>query len=155
MAEDARYLIGHCRFATHGRPEDNHNNHPHPCDGGWLVHNGVIVNYDSVVQRFGLRPVSQCDSEVLGLRVEQETGDYLDRCVEAVLSVEKSSLVMLGLWKPGRVIAVRQGNPLHVGATPRGYYLASLADGLPGKVKLLPDNTAYEIGKEIEYVGVE
>jgi glucosamine 6-phosphate synthetase-like amidotransferase/phosphosugar isomerase protein len=155
MAEEARYLIGHCRFATHGRPEDNLNNHPHPCDGGWLVHNGVIANYDSVVARFNLRPVSHCDSEVLGLRVEQESGEYLDRCVEAVLSVQRSPLVMLGLWKPVRVIAVRQANPLHLGTAARGYYLASLAEGLPGRVEMLRDNTAFEIGKEIEYVGVE
>src|SRR4051794_35554684 len=72
MAADARLLVGHCRYATMGDPTNNLNNHPHPCDGGWIVHNGVIPNYGGLVDRFGLHPVSGCDSEVLGLLIEQE-----------------------------------------------------------------------------------
>src|SRR5215468_9084244 len=77
MAADARLLIGHCRYATQGDPRDNITNHPHPCDGGWFVHNGMIREYDSLLGRFGLNPVSECDSEVLGLLVEQEEGTLL------------------------------------------------------------------------------
>ena len=40
--QDALVVVGHCRWATHGRPEDNRNNHPHPAGCGWLVHNGVV-----------------------------------------------------------------------------------------------------------------
>ena len=34
-------MVGHCRYATHGSPEDNRNNHPHPagagrCTSAWL-----------------------------------------------------------------------------------------------------------------------
>jgi tetratricopeptide (TPR) repeat protein len=44
----ATVVVGHCRWATHGRPEDNRNNHPHPAGRGWLVHNGVVLNHASL-----------------------------------------------------------------------------------------------------------
>src|SRR5262245_55095300 len=144
MAADAKFLIGHCRWATMGDPGNNLNNHPHPADGGWIVHNGQIRDYEGVVRTFDLHPNTCCDSEVLGLLIEQVSGRLIDRCVETVLSVAKSPLVLLGLWKPGRLVAVRQGNPLHVGATAGGYYLASLAEGLPGEVMSVKDDTALE-----------
>jgi glucosamine 6-phosphate synthetase-like amidotransferase/phosphosugar isomerase protein len=150
IARDARVLIGRTRFATQGNPKNNLNNHPHPVDGGWFVHNGVILNYGSLIQRFNLWPVSNCDSEVLGLLIEQEEGRLIERCTSAVLSVQKSPLVFLGLWKPGRLVAVRQGNPLHLGTTKQGYFLASLADGLPGKVEEVADNEAVEFAYEGE-----
>src|SRR4051794_19773954 len=87
MARDARMLIGHCRYATQGSPEENINNHPHPADGGWLVHNGQIRNYDRLVDTLDLCPVSGCDSEVLGLLVERGAGSLLDRCIAAVRTV--------------------------------------------------------------------
>jgi glucosamine 6-phosphate synthetase-like amidotransferase/phosphosugar isomerase protein len=152
MAQDARLLIGHCRYATMGDPANNLNNHPHSCDGGWLVHNGVIPNYAELVDCFGLHPVTGCDSEVLGLLIEQEDGDLLDRAAGAVLCVPRTPLVLLGLWKPGRLIAARQGNPLHTGTTGRGVYLASLAEGLPGKVVEVADNQVVEYGEGVRHV---
>src|SRR5947209_5717981 len=142
MAADARMLIGHCRFATQGDPADNINNHPHPADGGWLVHNGQVRNYSELVRSFGLCPVSACDSELLGLLVERGKGSVLDRCRAAVKAVcpdeepgslfmSSAPLVLLGLWpRPDRLVAIRRGNPLHFGRTEHGIYLASLADGL-------------------------
>jgi glucosamine 6-phosphate synthetase-like amidotransferase/phosphosugar isomerase protein len=154
MAADARMLIGHCRFATQGSPSDNINNHPHPVDGGWLVHNGQVRHYRELVDFFDLYPVSSCDSEVLGLLIEQGKGGILDRCRSAVqvavapeeppsLFGSRQPLVLLGLWpRPDRLVAIRHGNPLHYGTTAQGYYLASLPDGLPGKVQAVKDQTA-------------
>jgi glucosamine 6-phosphate synthetase-like amidotransferase/phosphosugar isomerase protein len=155
MAADARLLIGHCRYATQGSPEQNINNHPHPADGGWIVHNGRIPNYDRLVDRNNLYPSSDCDTEVLGLLIEQGQGNLLDRCRRAVAAVRDREdeeenlfpvmqpLVLLGLWpRPDRLVAVRRGNPLHYSRTERGYYLASLAEGLPGQAARLKDDTA-------------
>jgi glucosamine 6-phosphate synthetase-like amidotransferase/phosphosugar isomerase protein len=145
MAADARFLIGHCRWATMGDPENNLNNHPHPSDGGWIVHNGQIHDYAEAVRRHGLHPVTECDSEILGQFIEEADGTLLDRCVEAARSVQKAPLVLLGLWnRPARLVAVRQGNPLHIGTLAEGYYLASLAEGLPGDVECVPDEHAIE-----------
>lgn len=154
MAADARLLIGHCRFATQGDRADNINNHPHPADGGWIVHNGQVRDYGRLVDAFDLYPVSACDSEVLGLLIEQGRGNVLARCRAAVRAASPvrepgalfdrpQPLVLLGLWpRPDRLVAVRQGNPLHCGRTEQGYYLASLADGLPGPVQGFKDHTA-------------
>jgi glucosamine 6-phosphate synthetase-like amidotransferase/phosphosugar isomerase protein len=154
MAADARMLIGHCRFATQGNPANNINNHPHPADSGWIVHNGQIHDYIKLVNTHDLYPVSACDSEVLGLLVEQAKGNVLDRCRIAVQTAcadeeagtlfdRSSPLVLLGLWpRPDRLVAVRRGNPLHYGKTEQGFYLASLATGLPGEVFAVKDNTA-------------
>jgi glucosamine 6-phosphate synthetase-like amidotransferase/phosphosugar isomerase protein len=154
LAADARMVIGHCRFATQGDPGDNINNHPHPADGGWIVHNGQVRHYRELVDVFDLYPVSRCDSEVLGLLIEQGKGSVLDRCRAAVQTAtppeEPGSLfgapqplVLLGLWpRPDRLVAIRHGNPLHLGTTAQGYYLASLPDCLPGKVVAVEDRTA-------------
>ena len=154
MARDARMLVGHCRYATQGDPADNINNHPHPADGGWIVHNGVIRDYAGLVEPFDLHPVSDCDSEVLGLLVEAGRGSVFDRCRAAVRAAAPAGepgtlfgapqpLVLLGLWpRPDRLVAVRQGNPLHYSQVEEGDYLASLPVGLPGQAKALPSGTA-------------
>ncbi len=140
MLKDARMLIGHLRYATHGLPSDNINNHPHPADGGWLVHNGVIRNYERLLEREGLLPVSECDSEVLGLLLERSDGKSLvRRAAESVESTD-GALAMLGLWsRPQTLIVARRGNPLQMSDTPDGIYLAT--SGLPGKSQSLRDDT--------------
>src|SRR5262249_53488361 len=75
LAADARMLVGHCRFAPQGDPAENINNPPPPADGGWIVHNGQIPAYRDLIHEKGLFPVSTCDSEVLGLLVEQGEGN--------------------------------------------------------------------------------
>jgi glucosamine 6-phosphate synthetase-like amidotransferase/phosphosugar isomerase protein len=142
MASDAQVLIGHCRYATQGSPESNLNNHPHPCDGGWIVHNGIVPNYGQLVKEHTLFPTSECDSEVLGLLIERLRGSLKSRIEQAVGLVRKGQpLVLLGLWKPGTLVAVRRGNPLWQGRAKRGTYLASLPEGLPGEVTEVPNNT--------------
>jgi glucosamine 6-phosphate synthetase-like amidotransferase/phosphosugar isomerase protein len=145
LARDARWLVGHCRWATHGDPSQNINNHPHPCDGGWLVHNGVIADYEDLVIDHDLAPVSQCDSEVLGLLIERINGPLAERCARAVGRLQRSPLVMLGLWsRPARMLAIRRGNPLYHGADDRGCYLGSLPDYLPGFPCEVPDQCLVE-----------
>ena len=52
VSEKTVAIIGHTRFATHGDPADNDNNHPifdHPIIG---VHNGMIRNHEKLNKRF-------------------------------------------------------------------------------------------------------
>lgn len=135
-------LVGHCRWATHGDPQDNRNNHPHRAGRGWLVHNGVVRNYRQLIRRYGLRPKTDCDSEVLGLLMMRRAGPLLERAAWAVAQTE-DPLALLGLWhKPLRLLVVRRGNPLCFSETPGGFYFASLPAGLPGKVFSIPDESA-------------
>lgn len=148
LARDARMLVGHLRFATHGEPESNINNHPHPCDGGWIVHNGVVRNYDELVRGRRLWTNSECDSEAIALLVEESDASGLARrCIDAVGQTQ-GSLAMMGLWKPGTLVAVRRGNPLHLADGADGTYLATLAGGLPGKPRQLADDSAVVITRD-------
>jgi glucosamine 6-phosphate synthetase-like amidotransferase/phosphosugar isomerase protein len=135
-------VIGHCRWATHGDPQDNRNNHPHPAGRGWLVHNGVVRNYELLVRRYRLPLKTQCDSEVLGLLMIRSPGSLLKRVAWVVNQVE-GPLALLGLWRnPVRLLVVRRGNPLCVAQTRAGVYFASLPQGLPGRVLEVADDRA-------------
>jgi hypothetical protein len=143
----AKAVIGHTRWATHGSIDDNTNNHPHPVDGGWLVHNGIVTNYAELIRDHRLLPQSRCDSEVLGLLIERFKGSLLKRVrrtIEAVAS--DAPLAMAALWnRPGRVVLVRRGNPVFVGKGRTGnVYFCSCPDGLPGTVKAMDDNTVFQ-----------
>lgn len=144
MAKGARMLIGHTRFATEGDPSNNLNNHPHPCDGGWLIHNGMIPRFRGIIDRHALHPVTDCDSEVIALLVERAEGSLIDRCAAAVREIGEQPAVILGLWKH-RLIAVRSGNPLCAGQNESGIYFASLSDGLPTPRSIMRDRTAMEV----------
>lgn len=131
LAKDARMLIGHCRYATHGSPENNLNNHPHPCDGGWVVHNGQIKHYETIIDRFDLHPITECDSEVVGLMIESRKGTLLERVATTVSECRGGTpFSMMGLWKSKFAVARENDQPLHIGEADGGYYLASLASGL-------------------------
>jgi glucosamine 6-phosphate synthetase-like amidotransferase/phosphosugar isomerase protein len=127
-------MIGHCRWATHGEPEINANNHPHRAGRGWVVHNGVVRNYTWLIRRFGLDPKTECDSEVLGLLIARFPGELGMRAARTTDAAD-GPLAMMGLWRnPTRLLVVRRDNPLCFGATKSGYYFASLAAELPGKI---------------------
>jgi glucosamine 6-phosphate synthetase-like amidotransferase/phosphosugar isomerase protein len=158
MMGDARMLIGHCRWATHGDQRRNINNHPHPADGGWIVHNGTLPDYRDVIEERGLAPVTECDSEVLGLLIEQLDGTLAQRCSAAVRIASprydsERPLVMLGLWKPGRLVMIRRGNPLHFSQVREGTYLASLPDDLPGSPRSVKNGSLqrFTLGKKFHY----
>jgi len=124
-ASDCTMLIGHTRWATHGIASDNTNNHPHPCDGGWLVHNGVVTNDIELIDEFNHLPVSECDSEVIGLTVESLDGSLLERSVAAINRLNGSHAI-LGLWtRPNRMLVARRGNPLSIESRDEGFYFCS------------------------------
>jgi hypothetical protein len=147
LCNGAKAVIGHTRWATHGSIDDNTNNHPHPVDGGWLVHNGIVSNYAELIRDHRLLPQSRCDSEVLGLLIERFKGSFLKRVCRTIEAVASDApLSMAALWtRPGRVIVVRRGNPVFVGEGRTGnVYFCSCADGLPGVVKPMDDNTVFQ-----------
>jgi glucosamine--fructose-6-phosphate aminotransferase (isomerizing) len=139
---NAVVVVGHCRWATHGPPRDNRNNHPHAAGSGFLVHNGVILNHQQLVRQHGLVQQSQCDSEVLGLLMARRAGSIAQRCAWAVGQVQ-GDLAMLGIWRaPARLLIARRGRPLCFGHGRDGYYFASLPEGLPGQVGGIADYSA-------------
>jgi glucosamine 6-phosphate synthetase-like amidotransferase/phosphosugar isomerase protein len=139
---DALAVIGHCRFATHGRPQDNHNNHPHRAGRGWLVHNGVVFNHRELVRQYRLTTQTECDSEVLGLLMARFPGS-LARRGALTTRAAAGQQALLGIWRnPLRLLVVRDGKPLHIGEARHGCYFGSLPTGLPGNVRPVGDDHA-------------
>tara|TARA_B100001741_G_scaffold274751_1_gene244653 strand:- start:4970 stop:5608 length:639 start_codon:yes stop_codon:yes gene_type:complete len=145
MARDAKMIIGHCRFATHGDPADNLNNHPHDGGDAWVVHNGQIKHYKTLIDMYGLEPYTECDSEVLGLMLQKFDGEPFDKVRR--ITTEASGFTpfsMMALWKNRLIMSKANGQPLHEGETRHGWYLASLREGLPGFVSPIEDHEVIE-----------
>ncbi|MFD1685895.1 glutamine--fructose-6-phosphate transaminase (isomerizing) [Halobellus litoreus] len=124
--------IGHTRWSTHGEPTDA-NAHPHTDESGdvAVVHNGIIENYDELkteLEERGHTFTSETDTEVVPHLIEEElaTGRDLVDAVSAV--VERLSgnfaLCVVAAGHEG-IVATRQGNPLVMGHTDDGTFLAS------------------------------
>ena len=138
----AQVVVGHCRWATHGAPEDNRNNHPHRAGRGWLVHNGTVRNHAALIRDHGLSVRTQCDSEVLVLLLAKTPGPIALRAARTA-QVADGPLAILGIWtNPARLLIVRHGNPLWTGETRTGGYFASLRDELPGQPQPIPESFA-------------
>lgn len=153
VATEAVAMIAHLRFTTHGDPESNANNHPHPIDGGWLVHNGIVRNYDQLVSEHRLWLNSDCDSEVFGLLAEQQDGSStaMERLASAIEMTEGSHAVM-ALWnRPLRLVVARRGNPLHMAPIDgdKGWLFSTVNCGLPATVPMR-DSYICSVGKKAE-----
>ncbi len=115
--------MGHTRWATHGKPNEN-NAHPHrDCTGAIVViHNGIIENYLPLKQRLqkaGHEFKTETDTEVVAHLIEENMKDGT-KFVEAATKMLKEldghyALVMIDGNEPGTIIAAKQGPPLVVG----------------------------------------
>ena len=143
--DGAQAVIGHCRWATHGSPSDNSTNHPHPCDGGWLIHNGQIEEAGAYQRDMDLHPVTDCDSELLAQFAERSTRRYgWQRIAEAVAYAQAYAR-----YRPAHAVAylnrtgltlVRAGKPLYGSSTRAGVYWSTTGTDLPGaKPRPVPD----------------
>lgn len=63
---DAKWAIFHSRYATHGSPSNNANNHPIRHDDIIGVHNGVLSNHEEVLAQTGrYDDAAEVDSEAI------------------------------------------------------------------------------------------
>ena len=86
--------LGHCRFYTHGSPQDHINNHPHFSDDKKLslIHNGVISGYEGLKKTYQVK--GECDSEVL-LRVIETEKDVVDGIKKVFRVVTSGSMACM------------------------------------------------------------
>jgi glucosamine--fructose-6-phosphate aminotransferase (isomerizing) len=115
--------MGHTRWATHGKPNEN-NAHPHrDCTGAIVViHNGIIENFLPLKQRLqkaGHEFKTETDTEVVAHLIEENMKDGT-KFVEAVKKMLKEldghyALVMIDGNEPGTIVAAKHGPPLVVG----------------------------------------
>jgi len=126
-----RLGIGHTRWATHGEPSDV-NSHPHVGSKNKIavVHNGIIENYKQLKERlehWGVPFASQTDSEVIAQLAEHYyNGDLMDAVIKVSNALEGSyALGIMCVDKSDTLIAVKKDNPLIIGVSEHGNFIAS------------------------------
>ncbi len=113
--------IAHTRWATHGEPSDV-NAHPHSDTEGkfYIVHNGIIDNYQSLRKRLeeqGCVFRSATDSEVIAHLISKlYQGDLFAAVAAAIRKLSGTyGLTVVSPLHPGVLIAARKGSPLVIG----------------------------------------
>ncbi len=127
---EGTYGLGHTRWATHGRPNEE-NAHPHrDCTGNTvIVHNGILDDYITIKNDLSNRHkiITETDSELIAHLIEENYENDL------LLAVQKAIKRLSGLFAfavidsrhPDLIIAVRSGPPLIVGIGKDEYFIAS------------------------------
>ncbi|HUP50123.1 MAG TPA: glutamine--fructose-6-phosphate transaminase (isomerizing) [Thermoanaerobaculia bacterium] len=120
---EGTFGMGHTRWATHGKPNEN-NAHPHrDCSGKIVViHNGIIENFIPLKQRLQQRGhafKTETDTEVVAHLIEEKMKEGA-KFVEAVRLALKEleghyALVMIHAGEPGTIVAAKDGPPLVIG----------------------------------------
>ena len=130
--------IGHTRWATHGAPSKR-NAHPHVVGDIYLVHNGIIENYQelkTMLVKRGYEFKSDTDTEVLtGLidYVHQDADNLLEAVTGALkMVVGAYGIAVFSVKNPDEIIVARKGSPLIIGVGDGETYIASDASALIG-----------------------
>jgi glucosamine--fructose-6-phosphate aminotransferase (isomerizing) len=123
--------IGHTRWATHGRPNDE-NAHPHTdCKQRFaVVHNGIIENYLEIKEKLlkaGHVFRTETDTEVIPHLIETHYHGNLEHAVMKALEEIRGSyaLGVTAVDEPNKIVAARMGSPLVIGIGKKENYLAS------------------------------
>ena len=123
--------IGHTRWATHGGPTDE-NAHPHSSEHISLLHNGIIEDYQELkafLTEQGYTFASQTDTETAVHLMDyyyKQTGDFLDAVIKALGDIRGTyAFGIICKDEPGKIICVRQENPLLIGLGDGENFMAS------------------------------
>jgi glucosamine--fructose-6-phosphate aminotransferase (isomerizing) len=154
--------IGHTRWATHGIPNEI-NAHPHSSNSGklFMVHNGIIENYDTLKMELisrGYSFYSDTDSEVLVNLIQEiqiKENIKLPDAVQLALNqvVGAYGIVVCDIFNPEELVVARLGSPLAIGLGENSFYVGS--DATPfldhtRKVVYLDDNEMAVLSKNGE-----
>ena len=132
--KDGNLGIAHTRWATHGEPNDV-NSHPHASQSGrfFMIHNGIIENYDAIKEALidrGFSFQSDTDTEVLVNLIEDifmEGALSLEKAVQAALNQVSGAyaIAIIDNEDPDMMVVARLGSPLVVGLDNGNFYVAS------------------------------
>jgi glucosamine--fructose-6-phosphate aminotransferase (isomerizing) len=149
-------VIGHTRWATHGKPSVV-NAHPHQNQDGtiFVVHNGIIENYaeirDWLIKR-GYNFVSETDTEVIPHLIDyhyRATKSLKKAFVKTLAEIRGAyALLVMSSHEPDKLYAARLSSPLVVGVGKNECVVASDPSAIlqhTKKVVYVQDNELVEI----------
>ena len=109
------YGIGHTRWATHGGV-NKANAHPHQAGKVTLIHNGIIENYQELIERYDLRKKlkSETDTEVVAHVLDHYyDGDALKAIGKMVKELKGTfSFAIIFADQPNAIYAIRTVSPI-------------------------------------------
>ncbi len=132
--------IGHTRWATHGKPNEL-NAHPHLGKNSYVVHNGIIENYQELKKELiakGVNFLSQTDTEVIVHLFEQnalnkEPFDAFKSTIERLDGAYATLLITQSA--PNTLFFAKNGSPMLIGFDGEDIYFASSDTAIIGKAK--------------------
>ena len=123
--------IGHTRWATHGKPTEL-NAHPHVGENSYVVHNGIIENYQELKQRLiseGAHFLSQTDTEVIVHLFEshlKRTHDPLSAFRASLDEIEGAyAILLITKSAPDTIFFAKHGSPMLIGVARGEKHFAS------------------------------
>jgi glucosamine--fructose-6-phosphate aminotransferase (isomerizing) len=133
--------IGHTRWATHGKPTEL-NAHPHLGEFSYVVHNGIIENYQELKKSLmseGVTFLSQTDTEVIVHLFERNYNSLKDpfSAFEKTIEELEGAYAILLITKadPSKIFFAKNGSPMIVGNDEESIYFGSSDAALIGKAK--------------------
>jgi len=113
--------IGHTRWATHGKPTEL-NAHPHLGDFSYVVHNGIIENYQELKRELtdkGVKFLSQTDTEVIVHLFEQnlkDGGDAFEAFKRTLSQLEGAyAILLVTKSESDTIFFAKKGSPMIIG----------------------------------------
>jgi len=131
--------IGHTRWATHGKPTEL-NAHPHLGSYSYVVHNGIIENYQSLkesLQKEGVTFLSQTDTETIVHLFEKYHAQHqtpFDAFETTIKELEGAyATLLITEAAPDTIFFAKNGSPMLIGFDGEEVYFASSDTPIIGK----------------------
>ena len=181
LTDKARILLVHTRAYTKGTPHNNENNHPlyvnaDPKKGeriaGVIVHNGMVRNDDGLFEvNKSLKAFKRsCQTDSDAFRAVLDNWGGVDKGLIKEMRIVDGTAAVAAMHSssPGRLLLLRDSNPLVLGATQDTLAFASTKEALHKILKpwiklhnipmqvhapdlsfvVMPDETGYIIGPD-------
>jgi glucosamine--fructose-6-phosphate aminotransferase (isomerizing) len=131
--------IGHTRWATHGKPTEL-NAHPHMGAYSFVVHNGIIENYQELkkeLQAQGVKFLSQTDTETIVHLFEENNNKTQKPWESFQKTIEKLegayATLLITEAEEETIFFAKHGSPMLIGFNQDDLYFASSDTPIIGK----------------------
>lgn len=147
-------VIGHTRWATHGKPSAD-NAHPH-CNTSktiHVVHNGIIENFQQLKEMLaskGYKFISETDTEVIPHLIDynlKSSNSFLEAFEKTLHQLQGAYAIACSYNnEPDKIFVARLSSPLVVGAGDKSHAVASDKSAIVNHVQELAYLEDYDFG---------